>query len=213
MMKQDLSSTPGQRARICSYLLTAAMLIGSAASHAQATASVGPADSCTECHGANGLGFKPGIPHLNGQPDSLLGNMINAYREDKRPTKVKMHRDIPAADVARLAKHYMDQKAQRPKSATKPELVTRGEGLYLKRCADCHLDNGRDSDKEAPLTAAQDLDYLVAQTLAFKSGERKFPYLMDGAYRDLTDDDLTAIAHFFAAQDQLAPQTGRKRRR
>jgi len=42
---------------------------------------------------------------------------------------------------------------------------------------------------------------------------RKFPFLMDGAYKDLSDDDLTAVAHFFAAQDQVAPQQGRRRRR
>ena len=194
-------------------LLTAVLLIGSSAGNAQETTSTNLTSNCIECHGADGLGFKPGVPHINGQQEHLLTDMITSFRQGKRPTKVKMHRDIPAADVAPLARHYAGQKAQRPKSATKPELVVAGESLYLKRCADCHVDNGRDSDKEAPLVAAQDLSYLIAQTLAFKSGERKFPYLMDGAYKDLSDEDLTATAHFFAAQDQVAPQQGRRRRR
>lgn len=189
-------------------LLTAAALVGSMPSAAQEKHAI-----CIECHGNDGLGFKAGIPHLNGQPAPLLTNMLNAYRDGKRPTKVKFHKDVPAADVAVLAKHYAEQKAQRPKSATKPELVARGETLYTDRCADCHVDNGRDSDKDAPLMAAQDLDYLVAQTLAFKSGERKYPYLMDNSYKDLSDEDLTAIAHFFAAHDQVAPPQARKRRR
>ncbi len=193
-------------------LLTAAVLVGSMPVFAQDKAT-GPLAVCTECHGSDGLGFKAGIPHVNGQPAPLLTSMLDAYRDGKRPTKVKFHKDIPAADVPVLAKHYSEQKAQRQKSATKPDLVARGESLYSNRCADCHLDSGRDSDKEAPLVAAQDLDYLIAQTLAFKSGERKFPYLMDKAYKDLGDDDLTAIAHYFAAQDQVAPQQGRKRRR
>jgi cytochrome c553 len=201
------------KVRLANCVVTAALLFGSAASFAQAAAPSGSIADCTECHGSDGLGFKPGVPHINGQPEGLLGNMLNAFREGKRSTKVKTHRDITAANVAPLAKHYAEQKAQRPKSATKPELVARGETLYLNRCADCHVDNGRDSDKEAPLMAAQEMTYLIAQTLAFKSGERKFPFLMDGAYKDLSEDDLTAIAHFFAAQDQVAPQTGRKRRR
>lgn len=199
---------------LANCLLTAALLFSSATSYAQAAAGTGPTANCTECHGSDGLGFKPGIPHLNGQAEALLTNMITAFQQGKRPTKVKMHRDIPAADVAPLAKHYAEQKAQRPKSATKPELVARGETLYQNRCADCHLDNGRDSDKEAPLVAAQDLDYLIAQTLAFKAGERKYPFLMDAAYKDLIDADLTATAHFFAAQEQVAQQQqGRKRQR
>lgn len=194
-------------------LLTAAILLGSSVAVAQQAAESGPVANCSDCHGTDGLGHKSGVPHLNGQPEQLLTSMIKAYQADKRPTKVKMHRDIPAADVPLLAKHYSQQKAQRPKSATSAELVAKGETLYANRCADCHVDNGRDSDKEAPLTAGQDLAYLIAQTLAFKAGERKFPYLMDGAYRDLKEEDLTAIAHFFAAQDQVAPQQGKRRRR
>ena len=212
-MKRYSSSATVRRSRAGTCLLTAALLFGSTASDAQETTSTNLTSNCSECHGTDGLGFKPGIPHLNAQAEALLTDMINAFRQGKRSTKVKDHRDIAATDVAPLAKHYAQQKAERPKSATSPELVVRGEALYLKRCADCHVDNGRDSDKEAPLTAAQDLNYLVAQTLAFKTGERKFPYLMDGAYRDLSEEDLTAVAHFFAAQDQIAPQQKRRRRR
>ncbi len=195
------------------WLVTAALLFGSTASSVQGAETTEIIRNCSECHGTDGLGFKPGVPHINGQQEHLLTNMINAFQQGKRSTKVKDHRDIPAADTAALAKHYAQQKAERPKSATKPELAVRGEAIYLKRCADCHVDNGRDSDKEAPLMAAQDLSYLVTQTLAFKAGERKFPFLMDGAYKDLSDEDLTAAAHFFAAQDQVAPQQGRRRRR
>ncbi len=201
----------GQHA--ASHLVTMALLIGSAGVGAQGTPGANPIANCIECHGTDGLGNEPDFPHLNGMPEHLLKNMLDAFRAGKRPPKVRIHREIPADDVALIAKHYAQQKAVRPKSATQPELVARGESLYQQRCADCHLDNGRDSDKEAPLTAGQSLPYLVAQTLAYKNGERKFPYLMDGAYRNLSDEDLTAIAHFFAAQDQIAPAQGRRRRR
>ena len=205
------SSTPAVRKTLAgNWLVTVALLFGSTASCVQGAESTDITRNCNECHGTDGLGFKPGLPHLNGQPEHLLTSMINAFQQGKRPTKVKMHRDIPDAEVAPLAKHYSLQKAQRPKSATNPDLVARGEAIYLKRCADCHVDNGRDSDKEAPLTAAQDLNYLIEQTLAFKTGVRKFPYLMDGAYKDLSDEDLTAAAHFFAAQEQ---EIAKKRRR
>lgn len=194
-------------------LLTVAIMIGSSAALAQATPGTNAIVNCIECHGNDGIGTDPDIPHLNGMPEPLLGAMLDSFRQGKRPPKVRIHREIPATDVTPIARHYAQQKAVRPKSAVDTTLLAKGESLYQQRCADCHLDNGRDSDKEAPLTAGQSLSYLIAQTLAFKSGERKFPYLMDGAYRDLGDDDLTAIAHFFAAQDQFAPQQGRRRRR
>jgi cytochrome c553 len=212
-MKWSSSAKTGSQQGLGTMLLTAALLIGSSAGSAQPTATSNLTSNCIECHGADGIGLEPDMPHLNGQPEALLTTMIEAFRQGKRPPKVRIHREIPAADVAPLAKYYSAQKATRPKSATNPELVVRGESLYLKHCADCHLDNGRDSDKEAPLTAAQSLEYLITQTLAFKTGERKFPYLMDEAYRGLSDQDLAATAHFFAAQDQVAPKQERRRRR
>lgn len=199
--------------RFVTCLLTVAILFGSAAVNAQETASADLTRNCSECHGTDGIGTEPDIPHLNGQPEALLTAMMDAFRQGKRAPKVRIHREIPAADVAPLARHYAQQKLVRPKAATNPDLVARGETLYLNRCADCHLDNGRESDKDAPLTAAQSLTYLVAQTLAYKKGERKFPYLMDDSYRGLSDDELTSIAHFFAAQDPVAPQQKRRRRR
>jgi len=194
-------------------IVTAILVFGSVGAHAQNAQGNDPMANCIECHGSNGIGTEPDIPHLNGMPEHLLSAMLEGFRRGKRPPKVRIHREIPQASEAMIARHYSQQKAERPKQPVDPALLARGQSLYEQRCADCHLDNGRDSDKEAPLTAAQSLPYLIAQTLAFKTGERKFPYLMDGAYKDLSDADLTAIAHFFAAQDQEAPKRGRRRRR
>jgi cytochrome c553 len=200
--------------QLVTCLLTAAILFGSATTGAQQKSNADLIRNCSECHGSDGIGNEPDFPHINGQPEALLITMMDAFRQGKRAPKVRIHREIPAEDVAPLAKHYAQQKLVRPKAATNPELVARGETLYLNRCADCHLDNGRESDKEAPLTAAQSLTYLIAQTLAYKKGERKFPHLMDESYRGLSDEELTSIAHFFAAQEPVAPpQPGRRRRR
>jgi cytochrome c553 len=124
-----------------------------------------------------------------------------------------MHREIRAANVEPIAAHYAGQKAQRPRQSVKPEHVARGETLHLQHCADCHMDSGRDSDKDAPLTAAQNLDYLINQARAFKSGARMLPATTERTFRELSQDDLVAIAHFYAAQDQQAPKEGRRRRR
>jgi sulfide dehydrogenase cytochrome subunit len=200
------------KARISACGLTTALIIGSPVVAAQSAETYLTAN-CSECHGINGVGTEPDIPHLNGQLESLLATMLNDFRNDKRSPKVRIHREIPADRVNPLAKHYSQQVAVRPKSATNPELVARGEAIYQKRCAECHIDAGRESDKEAPLLAGQSLTYLIAQSMAYKRGERKYPYLMDDAYRDISEADLVAIAHYFATEDQVASQRGRKRRR
>lgn len=205
-------ATPGKTLKLI-VTLTMAALYGSPAAYAQPANSTELTRHCNECHGVDGIALKPGLPHLNGQLDYILVEMFRLYQQRKRPTEVEAHRQIPEGDIPLLAKHYAQQKATRPKQTTNPEMVTHGEKIYLNRCADCHLDNGRESDKEAPLTAGQDFDYLIKQTMAFKTGERKFAFLMDDAYRDLSDHDLASVAHFFAAQEQFVPKQVRRRRR
>lgn len=200
--------------RLTMRLLGAVVLFGSTAAAAQGKPVAELISTCVSCHGADGIAIEPDAPHLDGQPAAILTEMITSLQQARRPTNVKMHRDVATADIAPLARHYAEQKVQRPKPVTKPELVARGDTLYQNRCAQCHIDDGRDSDKGAPLMAAQKPDYLIAQMQTFKSGQRKFPFLMDDAYRGLSDDDLVAIANFFAAQDQVvAPQQARRRRR
>lgn len=195
------------------WLVTIALVVGSSVAPAQADGDADLIRHCIECHGADGIARNEGVPHINGQADYLMIEMFKTYQQRKRPIKVSAHREIPAGDVQPIAKYYAGQKAQRPKSVTDPELVAKGEKIYLNRCADCHLDNGRESDKGAPLTAAQEVNYLIEQTLAFKTGERKFAFLMDNAYRGLSDEELSSVAHFFAAQVQIAPHAGRRKRR
>ncbi len=172
-----------------------------------------PIENCIDCHGTDGVAAEDDTPHLNGQPEHLLVGMMNAFREGRRPPKILMHREIRDANVEPIAAHYARQTAQRPRQTVNPELVERGELLHWRHCADCHMDSGRASEKEAPLTAGQNLDYLINQARAFKTGARALPAMTERIFRELKEDDLVAIAHFYAAQAQLAPKEGRRRRR
>lgn len=169
--------------------------------------------ACAECHGSNGVAAKADVPHLDGQKPIYLADSLKAFADRSRPTAVTQHTQIAAEQVAALANHYASQSIVHPQGKADAALAAKGESIYNNRCADCHFDAGRDADKDAPLLAAQDLNYLIAQTLAFRKGVRKFPFMMDDAYRGLSDADLTAVAHFFYAQDPAQPPAAGKRRR
>lgn len=168
---------------------------------------------CVECHGLNGLATKPATPHLDGQMATYLYESLRAHSDGSRKTTVAQHKGIPKETAKAMAEHYAAQKVKREKSPTDPALLARGDELYLSRCAECHPDNGREADKDAPLMATQNVDYLVSQAIAFKKGDRRFATMMDDAFRGLSEADLTAIAHFFASQDQVAPKAAGKKRR
>lgn len=157
---------------------------------------------CAECHGPDGASSSAKTAHLNGQLGEYLTEQISALSQGSRSSSVAGHipKDWSDADIAAVAKFYAKRKATRAPQSTDPELVTQGQAIYQKRCAECHPDNGRASDHDAPLMAGQNLDYMMAQAREFVAGKRKFVFMMDTAFKGLSPAELDSVAHFFASQ-------------
>lgn len=195
------------------------MLFAGASVMAQDAPSIVRND-CARCHGLDGIATKPAMPHLNGQLDSYLLAQMKKMQKGRLPTAVENH--VPASltesELATIAQYYQAIKATRPAQETDPNKVTQGEIVFRNRCNDCHGDNGREADKDAPLMAAQNLQHQLHQIDLFVSGKRKFGFLQDDAFKGLTREELESVAHFFASQDQIAPAApaaagGKKKRR
>ena len=160
---------------------------------------------CAECHGPAGVSSTPKTPHLNSQLAGYLEEDISGLANSSRATGVPNHvpKTWTGPEIAAVAKFYSLSKAARPVQVTDPAAVSKGEVIYTKSCAKCHPDNGRESDHDGPLMAAQNLEYMMEQSRAFVSGKRKFVFLMDDAFRGLSPADLDSVAHFFASQNQF----------
>ncbi len=66
-------------------------------------------------------------------------------------------------------------------------------------CAACHGDKGWSKNPMYPSLAGQYADYLETALKAYKSGARKNP-VMAGMAAPLSDQDIKALAGYFAAQ-------------
>jgi cytochrome c553 len=163
--------------------------------------------SCVACHGASGVSTRAGTPHLNGQLSDYLEQEIGGLVQGGPGGSVPQH--VPAGwsaqDIATVAQFYAGSRAARAAQSTDPARLAKGRALYQQRCADCHPDNGRESNHDAPLLAAQNLEYMMEQTRAFVSGKRKYVFMMDEAFGGLSPDELDSITHFFASQSQFKP--------
>jgi len=174
--------------------------------------------NCVSCHGADGIATQPAMPHLDGQLEQYLVDTMTKFQKGSLPTEVPNHiaKNLAKGDIQVIAHHYATSKASRPPQQVDPDKVAKGETVHRNRCADCHLDNGRDADKDAPLMAAQNLDYMISQIKLFVGGKRKFGFLQDDAFKGLSMDELESVAHFFASQEQYATSSskgGKKKRR
>lgn len=66
------------------------------------------AGPCRVCHGLDGVGAQPGMPHLAGQPAEYLAKALADYRDGRRedPQMSIMAATLSDADIADLAAWY-----------------------------------------------------------------------------------------------------------
>lgn len=74
----------------------------------------------------------------------------------------------------------------------------------LGLCAACHGEDGHARIPGAPNLAGQPYPYLLQALREYRDGARKVP-VMRAAAGPLTDTDMQALAHWYAAQSPCRP--------
>jgi cytochrome c553 len=156
---------------------------------------------CKGCHGLDGKGAAPGIPHLAAQRERYLVAALTAYREGKRTHAAlkDMAKQMSEADVRNIAAFY----AKLPPiaaaaSADAQSPYEKGKALAAS-CAKCH---GNDGNAEAPGTpslAGQQPRYFVTALQEYLAGERK-KSPMHPMLPGLAKLDMENLALYFASQ-------------
>jgi len=158
---------------------------------------------CKGCHGLDGKGAAPGIPHLAAQRERYLLAALKAYKEGKR-----MHaalREIAAhmseADALNLAAYYAGLPAVPAGSAQEAKLVDpydQGKALAAA-CAKCHGADGNATTPGTPNLAGQQPQYLVIAIQEYLKKERKAAP-MHALLPGLSKLDMERLALYFASQ-------------
>lgn len=78
--------------------------------------------------------------------------------------------------------------------------------LVETRCALCHGPEGESASAIYPRLAAQHPEYMAKQLKDFRDGRRKSEAMAE-MVKDLTDDEITALAAYFAAKPAKARRT------
>ena len=79
--------------------------------------------------------------------------------------------------------------------------------IIASRCALCHGPEGESASAIYPRLAAQHPDYLKKQLKDFRDGQRKSDTMSD-MVKDLKDEDIAALATFFASKKAGGRQSG-----
>ncbi|MDH3692108.1 MAG: cytochrome c4 [Gammaproteobacteria bacterium] len=142
--------------------------------------------TCVACHGADGKGIGPEFPNLAGQVPGHIAKQLADYKSGEKrnnPIMAGMVAALSEQDMQDLDAYYSSLTPiygnVSEEELTSDELET-GEKLYrggdmklgIAACIACHGPAGHGIPPRFPRVAGQSTQYLEAQLLAFKSGQR-----------------------------------------
>lgn len=168
---------------------------------------------CKGCHGLDGKGAAPAIPHLAAQRASYLLASLRAYKEGKRThaalKEIAAH--MSDADARNLAAFYsgLSPVQAAPADAKTVSPYDRGKAL-AGACAKCHGEDGNSTTPGIPSLAGQQPHYLVTAIQEYLARERKAAP-MHALLPGLSKLDKESLALYFASQTprtRAAPSSG-----
>lgn len=169
--------------------------------------------ACDGCHGPGGISQAEHIPSIDGLNFRYLYATLQGFRKELRHDTVmgRIMKGYRGGELQRLALHYGTRPWQgRQADDIDAEQVARGRELHREYCEKCHEQHGRFQDHETPPLAGQARGYLFNQMLTYRIAATLMPQppLMQERLEKLSDEDLLALAEFFAANPDAEGNTG-----
>lgn len=180
--------------------------------------------ACASCHGAQGEGMAASnFPRIAGQSQLYLSRQLTSYATGSRdnPVMSPIAKTLTPPQIEAVSAYYASLAAPVPKPPAKAEakVPKRGqvlaeagdEKIGVQACANCHGPGGIGLPPNYPYLAGQHPGYLVATLAEWKSGTRKNDpsEQMTMIAKRLSDEDIKAVAAYYAAQPAPPPSTQR----
>ena len=172
--------------------------------------------ACTVCHGKEGRAGPDGYyPRIAGKPAGYLYNQLLNFRDGRRRYGLMARLLDPLSDayLLEIAQYFasLDLPYPAPPTSQLPDAVLRRGQLLAREgdadakipaCVRCHGAALTGVVPATPGLLGVSRDYLNAQLGAWRTGQRQAhaPDCMAQIARQLTPEDLTAVAAWLAAQ-------------
>jgi len=177
---------------------------------------------CADCHGGNGISDVNTIPNLAGQDARYLDIQMKTFASPSQAASstagsaLRRHRSMVSRSGIVMRRASVDVAAyyQNMPCNVSPAAETLApaakESWKIEICFACHGKTGRSKRRGVPSLAGQKAEYLSNQLRAFRltAGNskkfhftnRRFHQFMSTVSRELSNEDIRAIAGYFSAQ-------------
>jgi cytochrome c553 len=158
---------------------------------------------CKACHGLDGRGVAPGIPHLAAQRDRYLLLALTEYKDIKRTHSAlrELAGRLNPAELRNVVAYYSSQMPLPPalgKDSQQATLAEKGKAL-ASGCEKCHGPEGNSTTPGVPTLAGQQPHYLVTAIQEYHRGDRG-KAAMKAILRDASKLELESLALYFASR-------------
>ena len=155
---------------------------------------------CATCHGADGLPVVEKVPIIAGQHMSNLLIVLQEYRKGERTSDLMdpIAKNLSDDDMRALAAYYSALPWPAYRDPADAASISRVQALdALKKCISCHREDFV-GYANTPRVANQKLDYLIKTLSDFHDNKRPNMPRMTALVRNLSADDIAAMAHYLA---------------
>jgi cytochrome c553 len=158
---------------------------------------------CKGCHGLEGGGAAPGIPHLAAQRERYLFASLKEYKDGKRHHAAlrDLTGQMTESDMRQVAAYYASLPPVASAAAKDIQVpVPYQEGKALAApCAKCHGEDGNSKTPGTPNLAGQQPHYLIMAIQEYHEGQRN-DATMKSMLKASNKLDVEKLAMYFAAQ-------------
>lgn len=195
------------------HLLTIAMLAATPVAFADMDAII---ENCNGCHGPGGVSEWSDMPTIAGLSEFYHADQLYIYRDGERPCAESEYRrgdtgkaattmcaaaeSLSEEEIDAVAAHYAEMEFVPAEQEFDAELAAAGEKLHADNCAICHSDGGSNPEDDAGILAGQWMGYMKETFDEYLADERPQPGAMKQRMDALSEEDATALLHFYASQ-------------
>ena len=155
---------------------------------------------CATCHGADGLPIVEKVPIIAGQHMANLLIVLQEYRKGERTSDIMgpIAKSLSPDDMRALAAYFSALPWPAYREPADAASFTRVQALdAVEKCTSCHRE-GFVGYGNSPRVANQKLDYLIKTLSDFHDNKRPNMPRMTALVRNLSADDIAAMAHYLA---------------
>lgn len=156
---------------------------------------------CAGCHGEAGVPIDKTTPVIAGQHRNYILNQLLDFKSGRRKSEIMgpMVEALTKEDMEAIAAHYSAMPWPDQKAEAAAELRKSGYDLLEQyNCNACHHRYFQ-GDAYRPRISGQNDEYLVNTMTAFRDHTRGGYATMSAILRNLSEEELKAIAAYLAA--------------